>query len=180
VLTDTKMKKLILLASVLLVLNTAKAQYRSNDNQKFFLSGGFDLGLPSNSPFGVSYGGSLKAEIPIVMPISLTLTGGYDAYSYKGSFLNFSGLQTNLHPAFIPLKAGIKYFTGPGFYAEGELGTAIQANYGSDSMFAYSVGLGFEVPVDTHSDIDIGFRYEGYSENEYQITAIRVAYRVGW
>jgi len=175
------MKKLFLFALILTAFNTAKAQYRGDDdNQKVFFSAGFELGVPSNSPFGISYGGSAKAEVHVARSLNFTLTGGYDVYSYKGSFLRFSDQQIDLHPAFIPLKAGFKYFSGPGFYAEGELGTAIQANYGSDNMFAYAIGFGFEAPINPHNDIDIGFRYEGYSENQYQVTGIRIAYRVGW
>lgn len=175
------MKKLLLLILTIAAFKTATAQSRGNgDIKNFFFSGGFELGVPSNSPFGISYGGSAKAEVRVARPLGITLTGGYNVYNYKGSFLNFSGQSTNLHPAFIPLKAGLKYFVGPGFYSEGELGTALKANYGSGNMFAYSIGFGFEAPLNTYSDIDIGFRYEGYSQNQYQVTGIRVAYRVGW
>lgn len=152
-----------------------------NDKQAAFLGVGFELGLPSNSPISVGYGASLKGEIPFAQsPVALTLTAAYMQYNYKDSFISFVGTPQTLHPQFAPLKAGIRYQAGPGFYSEGELGEAIRLNNGSGGLFDYSVGIGFFVPIDSKSALDIGIRYEAYSENQYRQTGIKIAYRFGW
>src|ERR1700749_2755915 len=111
------MKKLFLLFFSLIIVHEAFAQRQGDSDKKsVFLGAGFELGLPSNSPLSVGYGGALKLEIPVVQAFALTLTGGYMSYNYKGSFLNLTDLTTDLHPQFAPLKAGIRYPLCPGFY----------------------------------------------------------------
>jgi hypothetical protein len=175
------MKKLTFVILSLIITHTIYAQRQGDgDKKSVFLGAGFELGLPSNSPLSVGYGGSLKLEIPVVQAFAVTLTGGYMSYNYKGSFLNLTDLTTDLHPQFAPLKAGIRYQLGPGFYTEGEMGDAVKLNNGSGGLFDYSIGLGFYAPLSHTSALDIGFRYEAYSENQYRQTGIRIAYRVGW
>ncbi|WP_448702450.1 hypothetical protein ACFGVR_08865 [Mucilaginibacter sp. AW1-3] len=171
------MKKFLILMLIIAVFGSAHAQRRgSDDKQSVFLGAGFELGLPSNSPISVGYGGSLKAEVPFAqLPIALTLTAGYMQYNYKNTFIEL----VDLHPQFVPLKAGLRYQLSPGFYSEGELGEAIKLNNGSGGLFDYSIGLGFLVPIDRKNSVDIGFRYEAYGENQYKQTGIRVAYRFG-
>ena len=163
------------------VLSAAYAQRRGADEkQSAFLGVGFELGLPSNSPISVGYGASLKGEIPFAQSVVLTLTAAYMQYNYKDSFISFTGMSPVIHPQFAPLKAGLRFQPGPGFYSEGELGEAIKLNNGSGGLFDYAFGLGFFVPVDKKSALDIGFRYEAYSENQYRQTGIKIAYRFGW
>ncbi|OCX52351.1 hypothetical protein BEL04_12840 [Mucilaginibacter sp. PPCGB 2223] len=162
-------------------ISIAHAQRRgSDDKQSAFLGAAFELGLPSNSPISVGYGASLKGEVPFAQSVALTLTAAYMSYSYNDSFISFAGTPQVLHPQFAPLKAGIRFQAGPGFYTEAELGEAIRLNNGSGGLFDYSVGLGFFVPVDRKSVLDIGIRYEAYSETQYRQTALKVAYRFGW
>lgn len=175
------MKKLIVLILIFTAFSAAYAQRRGGDDkQSVFLGVGFELGLPSNSPISIGYGASLKAEVPFTPSVALTLTAAYMQYNYKDSFISFAGTPQTLHPQFAPLKAGIRYQAGPGFYSEGELGEAIRLNNGSGGLFDYSVGVGFLLPVDRKSALDIGFRYEAYSETQYRQTAIKIAYRFGW
>ena len=175
------MKKFLLLILIATVFSNTYAQRRGSDEkQSVFLGAGFELGLPSNSPISVGYGGSLKAEVPFAQSVAFTLTAAYMSYNYKDSFISLAGTPQTLHPQFTPVKAGIRFQAGPGFYSEGELGEAIRLNNGSGGLFDYSIGLGFLVPVDRKSALDIGFRYEAYSETQYRQTAIKVAYRFGW
>jgi len=174
------MKKFLLLVLITTVFNNVRAQRRgSEEKQSAFLGAAFELGLPSSSPISVGYGASLKGEIPFAQSLAATLTVGYMSYNYKDSFLSFAGTPQVLHPQFAPVKVGLRYEAGPGFYSEGELGEAIRLNNGSGSLFDYSVGLGFLVPVDRKSAVDFGIRYEAYSETQYRQTALRVAYRFG-
>src|SRR5476651_1306564 len=154
------MKKLFVLFLMVAAFSAAYAQRRgADDKQSVFLGLGFDLGLPSNSPISVGYGGSLKAEVPFAQSVALTLSAAYMQYNYKDSFISFAGTPQTLHPQFAPLKAGIRYQVGPGFYSEGELGEAIRLNNGSGALFDYAIGFGFYAPISRKEAIDIGFGY---------------------
>ncbi|MBK0378386.1 hypothetical protein [Mucilaginibacter segetis] len=167
------MKKFILLA-FLFASFIAKAQVAP---QKAF-SVGLDLGFPSNSIYNVAFGGYGKAEVPIANSLSLSVTAGYTSVYFKSSLIGSSSSQDPI--GIVPLKAGAKYFFSPGFYAEGELGTAIETNYDKDKLFAYSIGPGFIIPTGKHTGVDFGFRYENWGSGRIRLTAFRVAYRLGW
>ena len=173
------MKKLFVFLLIFIAVKAAKAQYRNDKESKMiFLSAGPEIGAPSNTPYNLSYGGSATAEAKVMNQLGLTITAGYTNYKYKSSIFGASNIET--HPTFVPLKAGVKFYTSPSFYVGGELGSTIQSNNNIGSLFVYSLGFGFEIPVNPLSDIEVGFRYENYSKTQYQTTALRVAYRIGW
>ncbi|RKR85263.1 hypothetical protein BDD43_5527 [Mucilaginibacter gracilis] len=173
------MKKFLFVCIALFVFKSANAQYRGQtDNKNIFLSLGAEIGIPSNTPYNLTYGAAAQAEIKLMPQLGLTFSGQYTAYNYKSSLLANSDAEK--HPSFIPLKAGLKYYTSPNFYFGGELGSTVQSNNGTGNMFVYALGFGFDVPLDKHSDIEIGFAYQNYSASQYQTTGMRVAYRVGW
>jgi hypothetical protein len=173
------MKKLLLIALILLVFKTTFAQYRGQfDDKKFFISLGGEIGAPSNTPYNVTYGASAAAEVKVADHIGLTLTGEYAAFNYKSGILYSD--NPSYHPYLLPIKAGIKYYTNPGFYFGGELGSTVQTNTVYGTMFVYSVGFGLEIPVNRISNVDVSFRYEGYGQAQYQTTGMRLAYRLGW
>ncbi|HEY4198688.1 MAG TPA: hypothetical protein VGM63_24275 [Mucilaginibacter sp.] len=136
----------------------------------------FELGIPSNGVYNVGAGASIKGELPIASPVSFTLTAGFTSMFYKSNL--FDSSRTPGAAVFVPLKAGLKYYFNEGIYAEGEAGTAIETNYGKQSSFAFSIGPGFMLPAGDKNSVDIGFRYEDWS-NQLRQTAIRVAYRFG-
>jgi hypothetical protein len=176
------MKHLLLAILTLLAFQTVNAQYRDEaDGKNFFISAGPEIGAPSNTPYNLTLGAAAQAEVKLTNRLGLTLTGEITRYNYKGVFL---GSVNQPHPWFIPLKAGLKYYTGPGFYFSGELGSTVHSSTDRDNvignMFVYSLGFGFEVPLDKHNDIDIGFAYQNYSKSLYQTTGLKVAYRFGW
>lgn len=166
------MKKLILL---LLVFCSFKLSAQTTPTIKAF-SAGFELAAPSGSAYNIGFGASAKLEIPIVSPLSLTVTGGFTTLFYKSNILQSSG--TPGAAGFLPLKAGVKYYASQNFYFEGEAGTAIETNYSKQSSFAFSLGPGFIIPVNDKQGVDIGLRYENWS-NQLRQTGIRVAYRFG-
>lgn len=163
------MKRLLLL----LFLFCISKAYAQTDITKA-ISGGFELAIPANSVYNVGTGFSIKGELPIVAPVSLSLTAGFTAMFYKSNLFNSS--RTPGAAGFLPLKAGIKYYFDKGIYAEGEAGTAIETNYEKQSVFAFSIGPGFIVPAGEKSGVDISFRYEDWA-NKLRQTAIRIAYR---
>jgi hypothetical protein len=172
------MKYLLIAAIIIFVTHTVKAQYRGEpDNKKFFISLGGEIGAPSNTPFSISYGGSFQAEAKFTDRFAFTLAGEYTGYKYKGAF----GVSSNIeqHPSLTPLKAGLRYYTTPGFFFSGEMGTSLQNN-DINAMLVYSLGFGFEIPVNKLSDVEIGFSYQNYAQSQYQTTGLRAAYRLGW
>ncbi|MDB5151772.1 MAG: hypothetical protein JWR54_523 [Mucilaginibacter sp.] len=165
------MKKYLLL---LLILCSYKLHAQTTITKA--ISTGFELALPSNGVYNIGIGASVKGELPISMPVSLTLTAGFTSMFYKSNLFNSS--RTPGAAVFVPLKAGLKYYFNKGLYAEGEAGTAIETNYAKQSPFAFSVGPGFIVPAGDKNGIDISFRYENWA-NQLRQTAIRIAYRFG-
>jgi hypothetical protein len=165
------MKKLIILILVFLA-------FRSHAQTTITKAIGtaFELSIPSNGVYNIGVGASIKGELPIASPVSLTLTAGFTSMFYKSNLFNSS--RTPGAAIFVPLKAGLKYYFNTGIYAEGEAGTAIETNYGKQSSFAFSIGPGFLVPAGDKNSVDISFRYEDWA-NQLRQTAIRVAYRFG-
>jgi hypothetical protein len=165
------MRKYLLL---LLVFYSYKLQAQTTPTKAF--SPAFELGIPSNGVYNIGVGASIKGELPVASPVSLTLTAGFTSMFYKSNL--FDSSRTPGAAIFVPLKAGLKYYFNQGIYAEGEAGTAIETNYGKQSSFAFSIGPGFMVPAGDKNAVDISFRYEDWS-NQLRQTAIRIAYRFG-
>ena len=97
------MKRLLLL----LFLFCISKVYAQTDITKA-ISGGFELAIPANSVYNVGTGFSIKGELPIVTPVSLSLTAGFTAMFYKSNLFNSS--RTPGAAGFLPLKAGVKYY----------------------------------------------------------------------
>jgi hypothetical protein len=165
------MKRLIL---ILLTFYSINTQAQTTITKAF--SPAFELSIPSNGVYNIGVGASIKGELPIASPVSLTLTAGFTSMFYKSNLFNSS--LTPGAAIFVPLKAGLKYYFNKGIYAEGEAGTAIETNYGKQSSFAFSIGPGFLVPAGDKNSVDISFRYENWA-NQLRQTAIRIAYRFG-
>lgn len=174
------MKKLpLIIIIILFAFKTTFGQYHGEfDDKKVFISVGGELGAPSTTPFNITYGTSATVEIKVIERLGLTFTGEYVAYHYKGGGLYNS--PTTQHPSLLPLKGGVKYYTSPGFYIQGELGSSLRSNNGEGNMLVYTLGFGFEIPVNKISNVDLSFRYENYDQNQYQTTGMRLAYRLGW
>lgn len=173
------MKHLLPAILILFAATIAKAQYRGeySDNKNIFISLGGEVGAPSNTPYSVSYGGYFGVEAKVINRLSFTLAAEYMGYHNKSSLLLNDAQQ---HPAFTPLKAGLRYYTNPRFYFAGEAGTALAQSGNTGSMFVYSLGFGFDIPVNKLSDVDVGFAYQNYAQSQYQTTGLKVAYRLGW
>ncbi|MBD1394846.1 hypothetical protein [Mucilaginibacter glaciei] len=167
------MKKLIF---IIFTIATFAAHAQTDPTKT--LSLGFDVGAPSQSIYSIGVGGSAKLEIPIVTPVVLSITAGYNSFSYKSSL---TGSNTSQPAAgFIPIKAGGKFYFGPGIYLEAEAGSAIETNYAKDKLFAYALGPGFIFATGKHTGIDLSINYENWGGGRLRQTAIRVAYRLGW
>ncbi|MCJ8208776.1 hypothetical protein MUY27_03590 [Mucilaginibacter sp. RS28] len=174
------MKKLSLLFIFFLAVTVVKAQDRSDDRNAFAISPAFELGLPNQSVYSVGLGGSLKVEAPVIKHFSITATGGISSFHYKDGLSEALGRSLGSN-TFVPLKGGVKFYGGPGFYLEAEAGNVFQTTNDKRSLFAYAIGPGFVVPVHGgKSGVDVGFRYERWSQGELRQTALRIGYRFGW
>lgn len=169
------MKKYCLLFCLIYFALPALAQTRNTKA----ISIGAELDLPQRSRYNIGYGAWAKFELPVTQTVSLALTAGFNQYHTKTIFNNIGGNNDT----YVPLKAGVKYYFDPRFYTEGELGTVLDHNNGSSqNLFTYSLGTGILIPLknSTQNMIDIGVRYEDWSQNRLQQFAIKVGYRFGW
>jgi len=173
------MKKICLILLILpIIINLSYAQGGGSQANSTAFSIGAELNIPQQSRYTIGYGASAKFELPVINAFSLTLTGGLHQFHIKSIF---DGASTG-NDTFIPLKAGVKYYFDPRFYTEGELGTVIDHNDAIDqNRFTYSIGTGFLLPLNNSKNmVDVGLRYEQWSQNRLQQFGIRVAYRFGW
>ncbi len=183
-----KMKKLFLMFTIVtLTASAVSAQRTTTRRKKAALPTKFSVGLELGAPTGdaknlynVGFGGSGKIEIPATPQFAITATAGYTSLYFKNDVRNVQrafGLSTT--PAgFVPLKVGGKYYFSPVFYGEGEIGAAIGTNRGNGTSFAYAPGIGVSIPLIGKNGIDVGLRYESWSQN-YRINqlGLRVAYK---
>ncbi len=163
------MKKLLLIALIFFGLDLS-----AQTNATKALSAGLELAIPSNGVYSIGTGASVKGELPVASPLSLTLTGGITTMFYKSNL--FYSSRTPGAAVFIPLKGGLKWYFNKAVYIEGEAGAALETNYDKKTSFAFSIGPGFVVPAGENNGVDIGFRYESWA-NQLRQTAIRIAYR---
>lgn len=150
-----------------------KAQAQDEPNH-FAFSLGPELSFPSRSLYTIGGGASVKGEVYVTQKAIITGTVGYNLFDYK----SLSGAKAISY--FVPLKTGFRYVSGAGGYLEGEVGDAIKTGKDKRNLFAYSVGPGFIFNIDDVESVDLGIRYESWSEHTMQQIAIRAAIRIGW
>ncbi|TFF34938.1 hypothetical protein [Mucilaginibacter psychrotolerans] len=153
------MKKVLFAMTVLCGLSLgAFAQSSSSQDSKFSI--GFEGGLPTGDAkqaYNAVLGASLKYDYNVATGTYLTGSAGYNAFLVKSQYKSIVGSTDGA----IPVKAGIKYFFGSGFYGEGQLGAAFSTESGGGTAFVYSPGIGY----DFGSGVDVGVRYEAWSKD---------------
>ena len=165
---------------LMLVTVLAVFQLKAQERSLKAVSAGVEIPIPTGGVYTIGIGASGKIEIPITAHVGFTLTGGISQIYYKNGLVEALNLPSSAN-TFIPLKGGIRYFLGPNFYVDGEMGNTIETGYMRRNLFTFAVGPGFTAPIArTKSAIDVGFRYENWSDHELRFTAFRVAYRFGW
>jgi len=152
--------QLVLICSFFCV--TAMAQSRRTDPT---IGLGVDFALPLGS-FGdeadFGFGASLLFQQPIAEALRFSVSAGYLRFSGGETF---AGLK--YREGYAPLKVGLKYFLTANIYGAAEAGVAISTANGSGSgtAFAYSPGLGVELPLLKGNSLDIDLRYEGWTRS---------------
>ncbi|RFZ82079.1 hypothetical protein DYU05_15730 [Mucilaginibacter terrenus] len=151
--------------------------YQQDNNKAFSI--GLDMPVAiRNEFFTVGAGASIKGEYPIGENLSVTAAGGYQILRVKDAYRTEEG--PNKAGAFIPVKAGVKYFLGDGLYFEGEGGISIETNYAKRKYAVIALGPGLMVPMKNRSSIDFSLRYEDWGSSRIKVLGIRAAYRFDW
>lgn len=124
---------------------------------------GADFAFPMGD-FGNFYdygvGGSLNLQSPIADKLNFVGEAGYISFTTKKDLLgNTASFGT------VPLKAGLRYSLAENFYAQGQVGAAVSTEKNGKTAFLYAPSIGVDFPVADKMSIDVGARYEGWSNN---------------
>lgn len=148
------MKRVLLMFAVV-AFTTMAARAQDADNGKpTRISIAANIGIPTSSGYSLAYGADLQADFGVATTTYITLSGGYQGYSFKGG-----GSTTGI----IPLLAGAKFFFGETnkMYGHAQLGYAISTASGGGGAFAYAPSIGYYVSP----NFDIALKYLAYSKN---------------
>lgn len=156
------MKKLFLSLALVAGLGLA-AQAQS---KKDVAMGGKKLGIGGDFAFptgdfskAIDYGAgaSVNFQNPIADKTNLVLEAGYLSMTSK------SILGITFSYAYVPVKAGLRYFLAENLYAQGQVGAAIGAKSGYKTGFLFAPAVGAEFPIGNKTTVDLGARYEGWT-----------------
>ena len=187
------MKKTLL--SLIIVCFAVLGAYAQDDNTTK-LSAGFDVGVatgPATSIYALTGGVSVKLEVPIVTPVSLTFTAGYLGYVsadgyYSGYDTEYGSYSYGSVASFVPLEVGAKIYLNRIFYVEGNVGGSFRisgnnVDYPSKSAaLIYAPAAGVYIPIRSVG-VDVSLRYEsrvgsgGYGS--FNQVAVRAAFSFG-
>lgn len=171
------MKKVLL--SLLMVAGLGLAASAQTEGAVNKISVGPEFLLPMGTlgdVYSLGYGGSVQGEFNVAPSLNLTASAGYISLTPKKEFKDFGFENSGV----VPVKAGAKYYFGGNFYGAGELGAAFSTNEGGSTAFVYAPTLGASFAVSDKSSIDLGIRYEGWSNNgTSSFIGIRAAFAFG-
>ncbi len=187
------MKKILL--SLIIVCFAVLGAYAQDENTTK-ISAGFDVGIPigpASTIYGATGGVSVKLEVPVVTPLSFTVSAGYLGYVTKGGFSTgydtYNGSYSYGSVAsFVPVEVGAKVYLTPMVYVEGNVGGSFRISgdnldYESKSMaLIYAPAAGVYIPIRSVG-VDVSLRYEsrlgsGIYGNFNQV-AVRAAFSFG-
>ncbi|GAB1462447.1 hypothetical protein [Pedobacter sp.] len=130
--------------------------------QQFRLSVAPEFNFPTgnaSSVSGIGFGGSLKAEIGVSEHYALTASSGYNLFIGK----KYLGTRIQNIEA-IPTKLGLKYYSTPDFYIEGQVGAVFNGNNSAKTSLVWSPGFGTLIKTGSKKNkIDFGLRYESWT-----------------
>jgi len=152
--------------------NTTSAAPTSNGGGKFSI--GAEAGLPIGDVadgYSAVLGGSVKYEVPTTEHALFTISAGYNAFLLKSEFKGI-GIPSSF--GFVPIKAGLKYYSDGDFFLEGQLGIVFSTESGGGHAFIYSPGIGYSFK----GGFEAGVRYEGWvNDGTISQVGLRLAYR---
>jgi len=149
------------------------------------ISAGADLAIPTGDLGLVSslgFGGSVQGEFNVAKSLNLTASVGYLSFGYKKEFKDLfkeAGIEMGNMGA-VPVKAGGKYYFGKVFYGAAELGASFSTGEESATAFVYAPSVGVNLPLANKNSIDLGVRYESWSnEGSSSFIGFRAAFAFG-
>jgi hypothetical protein len=166
-----------------LVLSCIIAQAQTTNTVALSISG--NVNLPSSN--GVPGPGfTLKAEVPLIPNLKLTVSAGYLTNSFGTRlyapspgpvlFLNINTPNPPAEPTgpvntgpyeFIPVQAGLRFYYLKSLYVSAEAGEAFKANV-TDNSFVYGGSMGWLLKFNPHHALDISVSYSnGYKLQDY-------------
>ncbi len=194
------MKRIVLFAILICSISSfVKAQ----SGNKVTLSLGPEVNFPFNSTqtyygktrqyYKDGIGGVLKAELPVLSTLHVTISAGYMHYIANNYYLMYN--QTAPYPnyafsttapkqpsyLFLPIEAGLQYYYSKYLYISAEAGEAIKLNFATKNSFMYSSGIGGVIPFNEKSGLDLGVKYErGYEIWSYPFPISQIGVRVAY
>jgi len=120
---------------------------------------GLNVGAPTSNAYSFAIGGDLRYQFDIDKQLSIPITAGYTRFIGKEV-----GAFTYADYAYVPVKAGLKYFfndTGAGAYGLAEAGAAFSVGTYSGTDFVYSPAIGYA----WSNGLDLSAKYEGMNVN---------------
>lgn len=143
----------------------------------------FPSGNSSNAS-AVGLGINLKAEFGLSDKFSLTANGSISNFFGR----RFFGAKSPSR-SYVPLKAGLKYYTDENFYLEGQVGATLPLDQNGKTGFAWSPGIGTYIKTNGSANkFDVGLRYEGWTTSSmvnskklstFNFIGIRIGYVFG-
>src|SRR5450432_2083396 len=128
--TKTENMKKVILAMAVITISTASLQAQ----KKTTLSIAANAGIPTTSGVSFAVGGDLQADFAATTGLKITLSGGYENYSFKGGG-GSSG--------FIPVLVGAKFSLGSDqLYGHAQLGYGFSTASGGSGAFGYAPSIG--------------------------------------
>lgn len=143
---------------------------------------GINAGIPTTDQYNFTLGADARLQFDVANQLSIPVTVGYTHFFAKD--LNIGGVNFKQDYAYIPVKAGVKYFfdeSGSGLYGLAEIGAAFGVSDEAKTGFLYSPAIGYS----WSSGLDLGVKYEGISsareanpayEKNVSHVALRLAY----
>lgn len=179
------MKKLFLLTAIagMFAFSNLSAQTKDPAMSGSKLGIGAEFAFPTGD-FGdatdFGYGGSLQFQTPIIEKLNFTASAGYLNFKNKNVDLPGGVTYKGGNFGYIPVKAGVNYFLAENFYIGGELGAAFGTKDNYNTQFVYTPHIGVEFPVSDGGSIDLGARYEAWSnDGTSRFVGLRLAYNFG-
>ncbi len=128
--------KTLILAMAVIVISTATVKAQDNmSTKKTVVSIAGNIGIPTTKGVSFAYGGDLQADFGVATGLKITVSGGYEGYSFKGGYSG-SGV--------IPLLAGAKFDLGSAkAYGHAQLGYGVSTTKGGGGAFAYAPSIGY-------------------------------------
>lgn len=132
------MKKL-LLAVAAITISAASVNAQDKEMKKgettFSIAG--NIGHATTPTyFNLVAGGDIQVDIPATTGLKITVSGGYESFSWKIG-------TSKGHSSYIPLLAGAKFNLSTNLYGHAQLGYSIFTGRGGGGQFTYAPSLGY-------------------------------------